>query len=319
MKTFKQLTTELYVAPGKDGKKFQDAHEPQKTTDKADTGEKKVTGNDVVFKATNAKDGHRQKDQASPKDKTSYDLGVTKEETEGLEEKELSPGQKEIAKQAGDPDKIDAADFKALRKKKMKESLVSVLTTKETEELDEREMTPAETKKKEEIAKAMKKGGGKAGLQKRYGKRWKDVMYATATKRAMESVEIELTPELEEAVEKTVIVKHVSGHKTSGSFGHDAQQLAKHKQGVDVGYRKNRVKNVHSTMEETENLDEGDNKRDSAIPDISDPAQAKALAMKYYNMANALPQDETDKKKHYTYLSNKLYALAKRLKTQQVG
>ena len=55
------------------------------------------------------------------------------------------------------------------------------------ESILEREMTDAEMKKREDIVKGMKKN--KADLEKRYGSRWKDVMYATATKQAMESVD----------------------------------------------------------------------------------------------------------------------------------
>ena len=50
-------------------------------------------------------------------------------------------------------------------------------------DLDEREMTDAEMKKKEEIVKSMKKG--MKGFKERYGERAKEVMYATATKNAM--------------------------------------------------------------------------------------------------------------------------------------
>lgn len=53
-------------------------------------------------------------------------------------------------------------------------------TTVET--IDERSLTPAETAKKEEIVKSMKKG--LAGFKQRYGDRAKEVMYATATKQA---------------------------------------------------------------------------------------------------------------------------------------
>jgi hypothetical protein len=49
-------------------------------------------------------------------------------------------------------------------------------------ELDERQLTSAETDKKEEIVKSMKKG--LAGFKDRYGDRAKEVMYATATKQA---------------------------------------------------------------------------------------------------------------------------------------
>ena len=51
------------------------------------------------------------------------------------------------------------------------------------EELDEREMTDAEMKKREDIVKGMKKG--MAGFKERYGDRAKNVMYATANKQAI--------------------------------------------------------------------------------------------------------------------------------------
>jgi hypothetical protein len=49
--------------------------------------------------------------------------------------------------------------------------------------IEERSMTEPEIKKKEEIVKSMKKGI--SGFKERYGSRAKNVMYATATKRAM--------------------------------------------------------------------------------------------------------------------------------------
>jgi len=45
-------------------------------------------------------------------------------------------------------------------------------------------MNSAEMKKREKIVKGMKKG--MEGFKERYGARAKNVMYATATKRAME-------------------------------------------------------------------------------------------------------------------------------------
>jgi hypothetical protein len=60
---------------------------------------------------------------------------------------------------------------------------VKKITKEELEQVDEREMTDAEMKKREEIVKSMKKG--MAGFKQRYGDRAKSVMYATATKQAM--------------------------------------------------------------------------------------------------------------------------------------
>ena len=51
------------------------------------------------------------------------------------------------------------------------------------ERLAEEEMSDAEMKKRENIVKSMK--DNKAEFQKRYGDKWKSVMYATATKQAM--------------------------------------------------------------------------------------------------------------------------------------
>jgi len=53
----------------------------------------------------------------------------------------------------------------------------------ESEQVEERSLTEPEMKKKEQIVKSMKKGI--AGFKERYGERAKNVMYATATKRAM--------------------------------------------------------------------------------------------------------------------------------------
>lgn len=49
--------------------------------------------------------------------------------------------------------------------------------------INEKKMTAAEKKKREKIVKGMKKS--LPSMKKKYGKRAKEVMYATATKQAM--------------------------------------------------------------------------------------------------------------------------------------
>ena len=66
------------------------------------------------------------------------------------------------------------------------DSLLSSIRTEEIE-LDEKTLTSAETKKKEEIVKSMKKN--LSGFKSRYGDRAKEVMYATATKQAKKVAE----------------------------------------------------------------------------------------------------------------------------------
>ena len=67
---------------------------------------------------------------------------------------------------------------------------------KHWDKLEEKHLTPPETRKKEEIVMSMKKG--LPGFKKRYGERAKEVMYATATKRAKQVAEkLEFDPSTE--------------------------------------------------------------------------------------------------------------------------
>jgi len=65
---------------------------------------------------------------------------------------------------------------------------------KEEFELDEKTLTPAETKKKEEIVMSMKKKGDFS----KYGERAKEVMYATATKQAKKLAEADMPQETQD-------------------------------------------------------------------------------------------------------------------------
>jgi len=81
---------------------------------------------------------------------------------------------------------MDALTAKSAKKDKTKKAS---LHDDEDEAVYEEKMSDSEMKKREDIVIGMKKS--KADLKKRYGDRWKSVMYATATKNAMkEAVEV---------------------------------------------------------------------------------------------------------------------------------
>lgn len=72
------------------------------------------------------------------------------------------------------------------------------------ESLTEEEMTDAQKEKREDIVMGLKKN--KKDLQKRYGDRWESVMYAIATKKAMEE-------SLAEASEEVIFKQKIDGGK----------------------------------------------------------------------------------------------------------
>lgn len=122
-----------------------------------------------------------------------------KTETKPVENKKpasLPPEQGRRAKKrrAGSPSydevkaQIDAKE-KSRKPKKSRNALDKLLSSIRNEEfeLDEKTLTSAETKKKEEIVKSMKKSSG--DFEKRYPGRGKEVMYATATKMAKKVAE----------------------------------------------------------------------------------------------------------------------------------
>ena len=124
-----------------------------------------------------------------PKAKEIAKKEVGKHEKD-MHKEELKGNQHKI--DANKNGEIDSHDFKLLRSKKKKmteglsfaEQLIeSMYGKKSALPIDEKEMSDTQKKKKEDIVMSMKKDT--AGLKKRYGSRWRDVMYATATKQAM--------------------------------------------------------------------------------------------------------------------------------------
>ena len=177
-----------------------------KWTDIADGPWKKSkrSKSSAVSAAANAagkglKGAQHKLDVAEPKGKlTGADFKkLRKEDTEQLDEisKKLAVGyMRANTKRMASLSNPDSMEKKMKRhdaydtatKKYHGEKGVKVKATEEVE-IQEKTLTPAESKKKEEIVKSMKKGA--SGFKERYGKRAKEVMYATATKQAKKVAE----------------------------------------------------------------------------------------------------------------------------------
>lgn len=85
-------------------------------------------------------------------------------------------------KKAGEQGKPQPGIVGNLQKRNQMLQQLNQETEVDGEVIDEKKLTEPEMKKREEVVKSMKKG--KEGFKKRYGERWKEVMYATATKTA---------------------------------------------------------------------------------------------------------------------------------------
>jgi hypothetical protein len=82
-----------------------------------------------------------------------------------------------------DDEDDDDDDDNGKKKKGKKDDVDTKPSMKDVSMVSEKEMSPSQTKKREEIVKSMKKK--MPDFKKKYGDRAKDVMYATATKMAM--------------------------------------------------------------------------------------------------------------------------------------
>jgi hypothetical protein len=159
---------------------------------------------------------------------------------------------------AGKPDQLSVKNIKKDKSKK------ASLHDGEDASVYEETMSDAEMKKREDIVKGMKKN--KADFQKRYGDRWKSVMYATATKSAMKE-----EAELDEAMtHSTWNVQHptksTKSYKVKARTAGEAIRKAQ-KAAIDAGHMKSNVpntvfqsKHVQKVNEEVE-LDEVSDKK----------------------------------------------------------
>jgi hypothetical protein len=107
---------------------------------------------------------------------------LRKEETEELDEKAIAKGKQTVlVTMKSDPHSKSGGATKRIKKSEYDPKIHNL--AEDQEHVDERKMTDAEMDKREDIVKGMKKKLG--DFRARYGKRAKDVMYATATKQAM--------------------------------------------------------------------------------------------------------------------------------------
>jgi len=108
---------------------------------------------------------------------------IAEEPTEEEFNKEIKKAQaKSVGKEKAD---VAAASVQAIKQEETEIQVINadIANGVEMVDIEERQMTEPEMKKKEQIVKSMKKG--MKGFKERYGERAKEVMYATATKQAM--------------------------------------------------------------------------------------------------------------------------------------
>jgi hypothetical protein len=139
------------------------------------------------------KEFEEKEKSGAPISKKYYESVQQKQETLSIEEtikkvvmgEKLHPNQKKLDVDGdGDIEGDDLADLRAGKHKKKEEKKSGGKEQIDVKpKLDEEEMSDAEMKKREEIVKSLKKRT--QDFKDRYGDRWKEVMYATATKMAM--------------------------------------------------------------------------------------------------------------------------------------
>ena len=108
--------------------------------------------------------------ESATEEEFNAELKIAQEKSEGKGKKaEIAKGQVQAVKN----EETEVVEY---------ELDVNAINGVKMETIDERHLTAAETEKKEDTVKSMKKG--MSGFKERYGDRAKEVMYATATKQA---------------------------------------------------------------------------------------------------------------------------------------
>ena len=162
---------EPVVEAKKDDDDKEEKDEKDSKEDKKDSDEKKDEDKDS--KEDDKTDKDEKKDSEKEDDKPAFLKDKKDDEDEDKSEKKEdkdSDDDEEDEEEESDESDDDEEDDK-----------------KVCESVTPEHMTDSEKEEREKIVHGMKKN--KAELKKKYGSKWKQVMYATATKTAMESVE----------------------------------------------------------------------------------------------------------------------------------
>ena len=295
---------------GDDVAVYEEVEQIDEISNKTLTNYAKYSYNDILKRRANRPAG--KGDESDPKigkrlamNKLANKKGAFKEEVEQIDEISQDKLYNYHAK-AG-------ADLQAKRKKleqgkltmqDLKKDQNRVTGLNRAADKMHEEMSDAEMKKREDIVKGMKKN--KADFQKRYGDRWKSVMYATATKNSMK----ESVQELDELSKKTLgsYVKKAGGAgKNSLAHSVKSQMTAAHMGDKDDYKKSQRAANNRSTgiqraadkmSEEVQDLDEAFKAGSMKLKDGSSATVTKESAdvlnslFKQLNSANKTKMEE---------------------------
>jgi hypothetical protein len=174
-------------------KKVQERLEEEKEEDDEDDDEEEKKNVEEAEDEDSAEDKAEDKAEDEVEEEKSEDEEDEEEPVEEAEDKEDEDSAEDEVEESADSDEDD------------KEVEEAEEEDGEKEVDEESHLSPEQIKKRDQIAKAIMRG--KAGLQKRYGDRAKEVAYATATNLAMQEEEEEVNED-EAAAQLDAIQKY---------------------------------------------------------------------------------------------------------------
>ena len=205
-------------------------------TDEAKSGRANMSDYERSARKSFAMNPDQVGDTRETSDKTKNQNKLRKQKAMGEFGESAVPGKP--AERLGAVTAIPKSDQDAARERTLAKAAAirAKKLNKEEVELDEKTLTSAETKKREEIVKSMKKSAG--DFEKRYPGRGKEVMYATATKQAKRVAEA---------------VGQMPGRETTPPSGTTAKQDDIQKRQVTNAAEKQKLANL-KTMQQKQQM-----------------------------------------------------------------